>query len=313
MLLSPVGYNPPIFANLYVDLSQARRRKWGETRREGGENRTPSTANRFMRPFIVGIMGGMQPAEILALYDQDMRRNVEFADMRREETPFVVRYLRPAPGMSFILYSRLDADNADNVIESEKAYFMGRGQPLEWKVFSHDAPPDLGERLLAHGFSADEPGAIMVLDLENAPAGLLQPVEQDLRRLTHRGQLEDVIAVMQPVWGDNFDWMHQRLGSHMEIPGYLSVYVAYVDHLPVSAAWTYFYPNNRFASLWGGSTLPQYRRRGFYTALLAARTREALQRGYRFLTVECSPMSQPIVASHGFICLTHATSYNWQP
>lgn len=242
-----------------------------------------------------------------------MRREVQFADMRREETPFVVRYLRPAPGMSFVLYSRLASGTSDAAIEAEKAYFAECRQPLEWKVFSHDAPPDLGERLLAHGFSAGEPGAIMVLDLEDIPASLLRLAELDVRRLTHRGQLEDVIAVMQPVWGGNFDWMRQRLGSHMEIPGYLSIYVAYIGDLPVSAAWTYFYPNSRFAGLWGGSTLPQHRRKGFYTVLLAVRAREALQRGYRFLTVECSPMSQPIVASHGFECLTHTTSYNWEP
>jgi hypothetical protein len=31
---------------------------------------------------------------------------------------------------------------------------------------------------------------------------------------------------------------------------------------------------------------PEYRKRGLYTAVLAARVQEAIQRGYRFLTIE---------------------------
>ncbi len=278
----------------------------------GGKKSHPVNSQCIHAAIHSGYNGRMQPAEILTIYDQDMRREVEFADMRREETPFVVRYLRPAPGMSFVLYSRLEVGTANAVIESEKAYFSDNNLRMEWKMYSHDTPTDLGERLLAHGFSPDESGAIMVLDLENIPASLMRPVDQDVRRLTQRSQLEDVIAVMRPVWGGNFDWVRQRLGDHMQIPGYLSVYAAYIDGLPVSAAWTYFYPNSHFAGLWGGSTLPQYRRKGLYTALIAVRACEALQRHYRFLTVECSPMSQPIVASHGFECLTYATSYNWE-
>ena len=245
------------------------------------------------------------------MYDQEMRRNVRFADMRREETGQVVRYLRPAPGMSTVLYSRLNAQNADAVIAAEMAYFAQQKLLMEWKVFSHDQPADLAERLLAHGFCADDCGAIMALDLEEMPASLLQPVTLDVRRLEQPGQLEDVITVMQQVWGGNFDWLYERLGSHMQVPGYLSVYVAYVDNLPASAGWTYFYPGSPFAGIWGGSTIAPQRAKGLYTALLATRAQEARLRGYRFLTIDASPMSQPIVERHGFITLAQACSYNW--
>lgn len=43
----------------------------------------------------------------------------------------------------------------------------------------------------------------------------------------------------------------------------------------VSAAWTHYLPGTSFATLWGGSTLKQYRQRGYYSALLAVRAREA--------------------------------------
>ena len=80
----------------------------------------------------------------------------------------------------------------------------------------------------------------------------------------------------------------------------LSVYVAYLEGHPVACAWTVFHPGSQFASLWGGSTLAGYRGRGCYTALLASRAQEAQARGVRFLTVDASPMSRPILEKYHF-------------
>jgi hypothetical protein len=80
----------------------------------------------------------------------------------------------------------------------------------------------------------------------------------------------------------------------------------------VSAAWTHFLPATSFATLSGGSTLNVYRHHGFYTALLAVRAREARQRGFRFLQVNASPESQPILTKHGFQCLAYSTAYQWK-
>lgn len=261
---------------------------------------------------LFGIMVCMNPEEILRLYDAEQRHSIVFPDMQREENEHVVRYLRPAPGMSFVLYSQLNRENADAVIEAEKAYFERSNLNLEWWLFSHDQPSDLAERLLAHGLVADEPGAVMVLDLQEQPAIASQPASMDIVRLAQSSQLEDVISVMQPVWGGNFDWIRERLGGHMQTPGYLSIYVAYVHGEPASAAWTYFHPGSSFAVLRGGSTLPQYRGRGLYTSLVAVRAAEALARGCRFLTVEAVPASQPILKKNGFIHLTQVVSYNLQ-
>ena len=91
----------------------------------------------------------------------------------------------------------------------------------------------------------------------------------------------------------------------------IQFYMAYADGVPACAAWIRFHPGTQFASLWGGSTLPAYRRRGLYTAVLSVRAQEARRRGYRFLTIDASPMSRPIVAKHGFQVLTFAHACNW--
>lgn len=255
----------------------------------------------------------MESEAILALYDRQQRIEIEYPDMRKDVLPEVVRFVRPGPGMSQIRYSWLDEGNADRVIQEQVDYFRPHDGPFTWKVYSHDpGRAGIRERLAAQGFVPDEGGPLMVLDLENAPVELLRPVTADVRRLTEREQLEDVIEVMKPVWGGNFDWMRGRMGGHMAIPGHLSIYVAYVEDKPACAGWTYFYGKSQFASLFGGSTIEAYRKRGLYTAVLAVRVQEAIQRGGRFMDIEASSMSQPIVSRHGFRVVCDVEDWEWR-
>jgi hypothetical protein len=254
----------------------------------------------------------METKEILALYDQQMRREMEFPGMRKDVLPHMVRLVRPAPGMSIIQYSHLNEKNVDAAIQEQIDYFTRLKQPFEWAAYEHDQPVDLTCRLENHGLISEEPGAIMALDLHEVQQALLEPTTADVRQLTQRDQLLDVIKVVQGVWGGDFNWISERLGGHLEIPGYLNIYVAYVDEQPVSTAWIYFHPHSHFADLWGGSTLEGYRKKGLYTAMLALRVQAAIQRGYRFLTIDASPMSQSITAYHGFHQITTVCDFSWK-
>ncbi len=254
----------------------------------------------------------MDIEKILALYDREERRDIEFPDMTREAFPHVVRHLRPAPKSSHILYSDLDETTADAAIDEQLAWFSGNKMPFEWAVYSHDRPADLVERLVARGFVADETDAVMVLDVARAPESLMTVDTANVRRLDNSSQLGDVVAILKSVWDEDFTWVYERLGGHMQIPGYLSVYVVYVDDKPAATGWTYFNKGS-FAGLWGGSTVTEYRGSGLYTALLAARVREARLRGVPWLTIDAGSMSRPIVARHGFEVMTWATDCNWKP
>jgi hypothetical protein len=61
--------------------------------------------------------------------------------------------------------------------------------------------------------------------------------------------------------------------------------------------------------LYGGATLTAHRGKGLYQALVQARAMEARARGVRFLVVDTSPMSGPILQRHGFVFLTHAQGF----
>jgi len=72
-----------------------------------------------------------------------------------------------------------------------------------------------------------------------------------------------------------------------------------------------FFEPGRFAGLIQAATLPAYRGRGLYTALVAIRVQEAGQRGIRFLDADSSPMSRPILEKLGFRRLTQAHPCAW--
>jgi GNAT superfamily N-acetyltransferase len=254
--------------------------------------------------------------KIIPLYTQDQRFDVEYPTMRREVVGEVVRLVdTDQDGEGSVIYSRLDEARVEAAIREQVAYFESIGQDFEWKVYDYDAPPDLKERLAAHGFEVEDPDAIMVLDLEQALETLFWPARQtgDVTRITHPEGIVDVMAVEEAVWDGDYDHLgHFLARTLVDHPHRLSVYLVYVDGVPVSAGWIIFPDRSQFASLWGGSTLSEYRGRGLYTALLATRAREARRRGVRYLTVDASPMSRPILEKFGFEVIAYAFACKWK-
>ncbi len=251
--------------------------------------------------------------EILALYDQQERINSKHPSYRCEKTAEIVRHVSLDPSrLSFILYSDLTADNADRVIQEQVDWYKNEvdGYGLEWKTYDHDSPPDLKQRLVKYGFEADEAEALLFIDLEDCPQVYLQPVTADVRRVTNVAKIGEVTAVQSQVHAADFAWLEKELRENfIKHPDFLSIYIAYVDDKPACAAWISYPQGSQFAGLWGGATLPEFRKMGLYTAVVAARAQEAIKRGYRFLTVDASDMSSPILQKRGFQLLTYTTPF----
>ena len=89
-------------------------------------------------------------------------------------------------------------------------------------------------------------------------------------------------------------------------------WVAEVDGRVISAGRLTRVAGTEFAGLWGGATLPEWRGRGVYRALTAARARSAIAHGVRYLHSDCSPMSRPILERSGLVAVTTTTPYNWR-
>jgi len=220
---------------------------------------------------------------------------MHYPEARKEVTKDVVRFIRTAPGMNFVSFTFANEPELERVIDQQLDYFLPMEQPFTWKVYEHDLLPSLTDKLVSRSFVSDGGDAVMVLDVKPAPVPLFEPVpivpeakrsgKADIRRVRDLDGLKDVIDVLDNVYGGHNTWVNDRLGGHLKIPGYLSVYVAYVENQPASIAWIYF-PRGHFATLFAGTTIAEYRKQGLYTSLLSVRLNEIRERGYQFAVVE---------------------------
>ncbi len=253
--------------------------------------------------------------EIRKLYDQEQRISIDYARVERQVTARTVRLIDKLNERGTVIYSNLDESNADTTIREEIAFFkkLKIADDLEWKLFDYDQPADLKDRLVKHGFTPQDPDAVLILDLQAVPSALLEPIPQDVQRITDPARLSELLPIHKGVWDEDNEWLIKSLARTLrEKPQELSVYIAYADGTAASAAWIDYHEGNPFAGLWGGSTLPAYRKRGLYTALVKARTQEAVQRGIRYLTIDASPMSRAVLEKFGFQWMAYAWECNYK-
>jgi len=251
--------------------------------------------------------------ELRTLYDQDQRIDIQYPGMRRETSPYIIRHIDLSGDFHTILFSSLNEDNAATIIRQEIDYFEQLGSDFEWKLFTHDKPDNLKERLAEHGFQVGEVEAILVLPLEEASPSLFQTVKHDVRRAADADSIRKMMVVQTEVEGEDHSWLADVLIDEWNADSeQLSFYAAYAGDKIVSSAWMRLPENSLFASLWGGATVEAYRGRGFYSALLAVRAQEARSRGRRFLTVDASPMSRPILEKLGFQLVSYSYPCHWR-
>ena len=258
----------------------------------------------------------MKTREILAIFNKEVRQECEWTRMRREVLPHLVRYILTdvGNGGGLISWSELNNDNVEEIIQSQVDYFKALKIDFEWKYYSYDKPEDLPDRLIAHGFKPEEPEALMIADINDLPAEFWTMDVSYIDRITAPESVDEIVVMESEVWGKETSGFASGMKFDLENhPDNISVFAIRQNGKIVSAAWTHYLPGTSFATLWGGSTLKEYRKRGYYSALLALRAREARQRGYRFLQVDASPDSQPILAKNGFRCLAYSTPYEWKP
>jgi hypothetical protein len=215
-------------------------------------------------------------------------------------------------------FSSLTDVNADDVIRAEIEHHRALNVPFEWKLFAHDAPADLRDRLVRHGFTVGAHEAVLVCDLSNPndpPAWVNADDGIIVRRADDAGGVADYRAVAEVVFGKDFASTATQLLDAIAA-GSLQhrAYVAYADGRPVSIGRLYTHPASVFGGLYGGGTLPAFRGRGFYRATVAARARDALARGgATHLLVDARPTSRPILEQIGFQHLTDTWPCEWRP
>ncbi|MFE4972090.1 hypothetical protein ACFRAR_08220 [Kitasatospora sp. NPDC056651] len=200
-----------------------------------------------------------------------------------------------------IRFSRLSADDADAVIEAEKALANEGGYELEWKLYTHDTPSDLAERLEAAGFVADDLEKVLALPLDAATMATFDTTGFDVRRVVDEEGLADYAEIAREIGRRNADAERQRLWACLqETPDLMSVHVAYVGSEPVAGGRVHYPEGSGYAELAGGRTKTTHRLRGLFTAVVGSRLAEVSARGLDLVFTDALPTSEPILAKRGF-------------
>ena len=252
----------------------------------------------------------MDRRDLLREYDHHVRRNA-VADTplaRIERVERVVRYI--SNDWSGVIWSGLDDTTADAVIRAEVRRFAALARPWEWKHYSYDEPADLADRLRAAGFAPEPAETLLVADLADLALDISPPPGVELRAVRDDRDVAALVAVHRAVFDDDASELDATMLAQLRCePSTAAGVVAFAGSEPIAEARMELHLGTRFASLWGGATLPAWRGRGVYRALVAQRAALASARGARYLLVDAWDSSRPILEHLGFIALATTTPY----
>jgi GNAT superfamily N-acetyltransferase len=257
--------------------------------------------------------------ELLAAYDSQLRDRIPTrlpAGVTVESDGPLLRFLG-FPHRGFVGYrdlGGLEGDELDDLIARQVRIFTERGEAFEWKTYGHDLPADLPGRLRAAGFVPEEKETVVIAPVGAVAGEPRLPEGVSLRQVTMRGDFDRLAAMEKLVWGEDHSYLADMLdGEHAADPDSLTVVLAEAGEETVCAGWIRYEEGAEFGTLWGGGTLPAWRSRGIYRALVAYRANLAAARGYRYLEVDASDDSRPILERLGFTPVTTTTPYVWSP
>jgi GNAT superfamily N-acetyltransferase len=249
---------------------------------------------------------------ILAAFDDQIRRHPQpqGPDGRVEAGDGVVRVIAGGDGWSGVTWSDLGDRDADAAIAAVIGRFAHLPHEWEWKHYSHDRPPDLPARLRAAGLRPEPAEALLVAEIAGLALDTPPPAGVHVQAVADAAGVDALVGVHDAVFGEDHSGLGRAmLGGLRDEPAAMTGVVAYAGAVPVAAARVEFHPGTDFAGLWGGGTLPDWRRRGLFRALVAFRARLAAERGFRYLQVDALPASRPILQQLGFVELATTTPF----
>ena len=264
-------------------------------------------------------MPDLDPDQLLDRYDAELRTHIP------AHLPEGVRVARDGPLLrfvgfgdgGFVCYRDLDGleeADLDELIARQVRVFADRGEPFEWKLHGHDRPGDLADRLRSAGFVPQDLETVVIAPASAVAGEVILPAGVSLREVSHRSDLDRIGSMEATIRGDDRDgWLPGSLEAERADADAITIVVAEDGEDMVCAGWVRFMAGTEFATLWGGGTLPAWRGRGIYRAIVAYRANLAAERGFRYLQVDASAASRPILERLGFIPVTTTTPFTWSP
>lgn len=275
-------------------------------------------------------MTSADPPTLLLRYDEQLRGLFEVGQAISIDCDGPLIRAVFAGGHGFVTYRELGSSSEPalaELVQRTVAYFRDQTEvrEFEWKTRGHDhADSTLIGLLLQHGLMAQEAETIMIGEAALLARDVPYPAGVSIRRIglaadgsgaTAAQVTADVsrmLAMQQEVFGrpapqDCDAFAAQIIGRPAEI----EAWIAQADGHVVGTGRLEIVPGTDFAGLWGGATRADWRGRGIYRALTAARARSAVAKGVRYLHSDSTEFSRPILQRSGFLPVSTTTPYLW--
>ncbi|MEP6988796.1 MAG: GNAT family N-acetyltransferase, partial [Chloroflexota bacterium] len=175
----------------------------------------------------------------------------------------------PCDTFNAVCQARLMPDDAPHAIQSAMNYFVDKKRPFSWWLSPGDLPDNLAVLVLEAGLQEDYSELAMAADLSQIPAGNLTPNSLQIRRVRTPEQLADFARIISAMWTPpdpevvRFYALAAPAILKPESPMWF--YVGYVDDKPVCTGEATV--ENGVVGLYNICTLPDFRQRGFGTAM----------------------------------------------
>jgi ribosomal protein S18 acetylase RimI-like enzyme len=258
------------------------------------------------------------PDRLLAAYDEQLRTDAETSSALSVTRLGPLHLGTFAAGRGFVTYRDLagvDAETIRRLVREVLAHYEADPEisEIEWKTRGHDHAPGLHEALLDYGFVPDEPESIMLGAARALAVDVQLPEGVTLRRVTDETDVRAMTAMQDDVFGDSVaEEMANALLDRLALDDGMELWVAESDGQMVGAGRLEPVRGTAFAGIWGGATRPEWRGRGIYRALTAARARSALGMGKTLIHSDSTEYSRPILERSGLVKVSTTTPYNWR-
>ncbi|MFD0361731.1 DUF2716 domain-containing protein [Nocardia sp. GCM10030253] len=253
--------------------------------------------------------------ELLALHDAQLRGRLPVpppvGGVVEQDGPVVrIHYGTHAT----IDHRALPTEGLDELIARQRDACAARGEPVEWKVYAHDSPPDLPQRLRAAGFIAGWERSVLVAPVQQIATTDPLPSLAEVVEVSEHRYLQDVALFVagtgpQPTRFTEFlaDGRMLRWADH--------VLVARHDGRIRAAAWAEYLADTNFVSI-GGITDPELM---FADHLCAWDWQRSDSIGSnrtadrRYVVAEADGALQSVLETAGMRVIATVTAFHWIP
>ena len=214
-----------------------------------------------------------------------------------------------------VVHANLSVNDADQVIRDVVAKFKAHRVPGSWHLGPSMQPVDLGQRLMAQGFTSGggEPGMAAFLPALNEQ--ISTPLGFMVERVRDETQLALWARTLAVDFGEGereANWVaevYRKIGLGDDVPW--RHYLGHLDSEPVATSSMFL--GAGVAGIYFVLTVPHARGRGIGAAITLAALRDARDRGYRVGVLGASEPGFPVYERLGFRQYCDFTIYEWHP